>query len=144
MKTVDDRMAGTLTQEVFMQDKPVIDLKRVRRINGGFSFIPHRFLNQGFFSALGPDELVLYFFYVLAADRFGMSWYSDPSIIKHTGFDKEQLDEVRSGLKNRGLIALQSPFVQVLELPEHPLDFSYDRPGHPASRILKSLRGESE
>lgn len=144
MKTVDDRISGTLTQEVSMQDKPVIDMKRVRRIQGGFSFIPHRFLNQGFFSALGSEELVLYFFYVLAADRFGMSWYSDPSIIKHTRLDQEQLDEARSGLINRRLIALQSPFVQVLELPDRPLDFPFDRPGHPASRILNALRGESE
>ena len=127
-----------------MQDKPVIDLKRVRRIKGGFSFIPHRFLNQGFFSALGLEELVLYFFYVLAADRFGMSWYSDPSIMKHTRLNKEQLDEARSGLKNRSLIALQSPFVQVLELPERPLDFPLDQPEHPVSRILNSLKGESE
>ena len=32
--------------------KKIINPQRVRRINGGFSFIPHRFLTDGFFPLL--------------------------------------------------------------------------------------------
>lgn len=127
-----------------MQTKPVIDMKRIRRIKGGFSFIPHRFLNQGFFRSLRPDELILYVFFVLAADRFGMSWYSDPSIMKQTKLNLDQLDTARSGLETKELIAVESPFVQVLELPDRSSDVPSDTPQHPASKILKSLRGDSE
>ena len=127
-----------------MQTKPVIDMKRIRRIHGGFSFIPHRFLNEGFFRSLRSDELILYVFFVLAADRFGMSWYSDPSIMKHTKLNPDQLNTARAGLERKELIAVESPFIQVLELPDCSLDGPSDTPQHPASKILKSLRGDSE
>ena len=37
-----------------MIKKHLLDARRIRRIDGGFSFIPHRFLTDGFLSALGP------------------------------------------------------------------------------------------
>jgi len=59
-----------------MITKKIIDKERIRRIDGGFAFIPHRFFTGGFVSDLTPNQLVLYFFLVLAADRFGLSFYS--------------------------------------------------------------------
>lgn len=47
-----------------MIKKRILNAQRIRRIDGGFSFIPHRFLTEGFFSALDPDQLLLYFFLV--------------------------------------------------------------------------------
>jgi hypothetical protein len=44
---------------------------RVRRIEGSFAFLPHRFLRGGFFASLTKNELALYVFLVLAADRDG-------------------------------------------------------------------------
>ena len=44
--------------------------QRVRRINSSFAFIEHRFLQDGFFAVLSSNELLLYLFLVLAADRF--------------------------------------------------------------------------
>jgi len=52
-----------------MIKKKVIDKGRIRRIDGGFAFIPHRFLTDGFVSDLSADQLRLYFFLVLAADQ---------------------------------------------------------------------------
>ena len=47
---------------------------RVRSIAGqGFCFVPHRFLRDGFFASLSPEELLLYFLLVLAGDRYGVS-----------------------------------------------------------------------
>jgi len=59
-----------------MIKKKIIDKGRIRRVDGGFAFIPHRFLTSGFVSDLSRDQLLLYFFLVLAADRFGLSFYS--------------------------------------------------------------------
>jgi hypothetical protein len=62
-------------QEVAMLKKTILKPGRVRRINGGFSFIPHRFLSEGFLAVLNQQELVLYFFLVLVSDRNGVSYY---------------------------------------------------------------------
>ena len=63
-----------------MIKKHFLNAQRIRRIDGGFSFIPHRFLTDGFLSALDPHQLLLYFFLVLAGDRNGLSFYSYDSI----------------------------------------------------------------
>ena len=60
-----------------MVQKRILRPERVRSISGGFSFIPHRFLNEGFISLLSPAELLLYFFLVLASDSNGLSYYSE-------------------------------------------------------------------
>ena len=37
-----------------MIKKRILDAKRIRRIDGGFAFIPHRFLTDGFLATLTP------------------------------------------------------------------------------------------
>ena len=56
--------------------KSILNPRRVRRINGGFSFIPHRFLTEGFYGCLNNKEKSLYMFLVLASDNNGLSYYS--------------------------------------------------------------------
>jgi len=63
-----------------MIKKKILNLVRVRQINGGFSFIPHRFLADGFLASLDQKELLLYLFLILASDRFGLSFYSYDAI----------------------------------------------------------------
>ena len=48
---------------------------RVRKIDGSFSFIPHQFITQQFFTSLNQHELLLYFLLVLVGDRCGLSYY---------------------------------------------------------------------
>ena len=48
-----------------MIKKTILNSERIRRIDGGFSFIPHRFLTDGFLASLSQEELLLYFFLVL-------------------------------------------------------------------------------
>src|SRR5690606_5797195 len=50
--------------------------ERVRRTEGGFAFIPNRFLHGGFFASLDHLERSLYLFLVLAGDRNGVSYYA--------------------------------------------------------------------
>ena len=56
--------------------KKLLNPERIRRIDGGFSFIPHRFLSDGFLASLDQKELLLYLFLILVSDRHGLSFYS--------------------------------------------------------------------
>jgi hypothetical protein len=58
-----------------MITKKLLVADRIRRIDGGFSFIPHRFLTDGFLQTLSQPQLLLYIFLVLAADRHGLSFF---------------------------------------------------------------------
>jgi len=70
-----------MTQRPSMAHPPPIRPERVRSTTtGSFAFLPHRFLRDGFFASLRQDELRLYLFFVLAADRRGMSFYHYDSI----------------------------------------------------------------
>ena len=58
-----------------MIKKKILNQQRVRKIEGSFAFIEHRFLRHGFWKSLKHHELLLYLFLVLAADRNGISYY---------------------------------------------------------------------
>ena len=100
-----------------MIKKHILDPERIRRIRGGFSFIPHRFLTEGFFSALDPDQLLLYFFLVLAGDRNGLSFYSYDSICNLLKMSLDQYLKARDALIDNDLIAFNGTIFQVLDLP---------------------------
>jgi hypothetical protein len=106
------REARTLIQ------KKVLRADRVRKINGGFSFIPHRFLTDGFLSALSQKELLLYFFLVLVSDRYGLSFYSDDTICSLLEISVDEYRMARGGLMRKDLIAFDGTLFQVLDLPQ--------------------------
>lgn len=97
--------------------KKVLSTERIRRIGGGFAFIPHRFLTGGFVSALGADELLLYLFLVLAADRNGLSFYGYDKICSLLEMDLDRYIDARDGLIRQDLIAFDGTIFQVLSLP---------------------------
>ena len=118
-----------------MITKKVLDPNRVRRIDGGFSFIPHRFLTDGFLSALSQKEILLYVFLILASDRYGLSFYSYDAICSFLQISLDQYIEARDGLISKDLIAFDGTLFQVLDLPDQPLsqppiktDLTSDRP----------------
>jgi len=100
-----------------MIKKQILNDSRVRCINGGFSFIPHRFLTGGFWQALRTDELLLYFFLVLAGDRNGLSFYSYDKICTLLKMSLNQYIDARDGLLKKDLIAFDGTIYQVLSLP---------------------------
>ena len=100
-----------------MIKKQILNASRVRCINGGFSFIPHRFLTGGFWQALSLDELLLYFFLVLAGDRNGLSFYSYDKICTLLKMPLNQYICARDGLLKKDLIAFDGTIYQVLSLP---------------------------
>ena len=104
-----------------MIKKKIINPQRVRRIDGGFSFIPHRFLAKGFLASLGQKELLLYLFLILAADRYGLSFYSHERICSLLHLRVDEYVAARDSLINKDLLAFDGTLFQVLELPQHPL-----------------------
>lgn len=100
--------------------KKVINPERIRRINSGFSFIPHRFLTDGFLESLNQLELLLYFFLILAADKDGLSYYSYEKICQSLGMNLDEYMRARDSLLMKDLIAFDNTLFQVLELPPRP------------------------
>ncbi|MCD6474917.1 MAG: hypothetical protein J7K85_01475 [Anaerolineaceae bacterium] len=100
-----------------MVNKKLLMPSRVRKIQGSFSFLEHRFLRQGFFENLTQHELLLYLFLVLASDRRGISYYSYDRICSLTGITLDEYICARDGLLNTDLLAFDGFFFQVLALP---------------------------
>ncbi|MCP3897153.1 hypothetical protein [Moraxella sp.] len=111
-----------------MITKKVLVADRIRRIDGGFSFIPHRFLTDGFLKALSQQELLLYIFLVLAADRYGLSFYSYDRICSSLRMSLEQYSAARVGLIEKDLIAFDGTLFQVLSLPSKPAQGAMNKP----------------
>ncbi|MGD8649460.1 MAG: hypothetical protein PVJ77_23200 [Desulfobacterales bacterium] len=103
-----------------MIKKKIINPQRLRCINGGFSFIPHRFLTDGFLKSLSQQELLLYIFLVLAADRYGLSFYNYDRICSLLHMTFEQYTAARDALIEKDLIAFDGTLYQVLSLPASP------------------------
>lgn len=98
--------------------KKILNPNRLRHIKGGFSFIPHRFLTDGFLASLSQTELLLlYLFLVLVGDRHGVSFYAYDSICTLLQFSLEDYIEARNGLIDKDLIAFDGAIFQVLDLP---------------------------
>ena len=121
-----------------MIKKKIIDKERVRRIDGGFAFIPHRFLTGGFVSDLTPDQLVLYFFLVLAGDRFGLSFYSYDKICSLLEMSLDQYVDARCALIEQDLIAFDGTVFQVLALPEASPQAERQH-SHPLQQLARNM-----
>ena len=103
------------------RNKPPLRPDRIRSPAGqSFAFIPHRFLRSGFFASLPTEQLRLYLFLVLAADRNGISFYHYDSICSLLECTLEDYVANRNALIHKDLIAFDGSRFQVLSLPEHP------------------------
>ena len=110
--------------EEHMVDRKPLVCNRIRKIDGSFAWIGHRFLRSGFFTSLTRNELLLYFFLVLAADRQGLSYYHYDKICSLLCFSVDDYIVVRNQLIEKDLIAFDGTFFQVLSLPRSPVDQS--------------------
>ena len=131
-----------------MIQKKVLNPQRVRQINGGFSFIPHRFVFDGFLAALGQKELLLYLFLVVVSDRNGISFYSYDSICTLLELNLDEYIAARDSLIKKDLLAFDGTLFQVLELPQKPLQVptpsrrSENENPVPIARVIQqSLKG---
>jgi hypothetical protein len=112
-----------------MIKKKILVAERVRTIDSGFSFIPHRFLCDGFFASLIPHELLLYFLLVLAGDRNGVSFYRYDKICTLLQMTLDRYIMARDSLIGKDLIAFDGTLFQVLQLPKKPVVEAKSKPG---------------
>lgn len=91
---------------------------RVRKIEGSFAWISHRFIRHGFWADLTHHELILYLFLVIVGDRQGISYYSFDKICSLTSITPDFYILARDGLIDKDLIAFDGHLFQVLSLPE--------------------------
>ena len=104
-----------------MVKKKILNPDRIRRITAGFSFIPHRFLGDGFLSSLQQKELLLYLFLVIVSDRHGLSFYSYDAICSLLKLELDQYIAARDALIDKDLIVFDGTVFQVLDLPAEPV-----------------------
>jgi len=125
-----------------MIKKRILDHSRIRGIEGGFAFIPHRFLTDGFLTELTREEILLYFFLVLVADRYGLSFYSYDSMCSLMQLTLDHYIEARDCLIEKQLIAFDGTIFQVLDLPRKPVRAakSKEDPARVRQKIIQSLK----
>jgi hypothetical protein len=112
------------------QPLPLLVPQRIRNVPSSFAWIDHRLRSEGFLQRLRPEDLGLYLFLTLAADRNGLScWRLDR--IRHAVpcFDHHALWDARSRLAELDLIAYRpwrhdepDGCYQVLSVRRPPLD----------------------
>jgi hypothetical protein len=103
--------------------------ERQRVLAPPFAWVDRRFLFNGFLQALSPQENLLYFFLVLAADRDGLSFYNYDKICQRLQLDVDDYIQARNGLIDQQLIAFDGRQFQVLALPRIPLRRNQATPG---------------
>ena len=101
-----------------MIEKKILVPERVRTTDGGFSFIPHRFVTGGFLSSLDQIPLLVYLFLSVVSDRHGLSFYRYDSICSLLQLTADQYVDARNELIEKSLIGFDGTLFQVLSLPE--------------------------
>jgi len=98
--------------------------QNIRKITGSFGWIDHRLLREGHLQQMTHQDLALYLFLVLAADRQGVSFYRKEKICQTLGLAFRQFEIARDRLIDSALIAFEgytvlSPngYYQVLPIP---------------------------
>lgn len=115
-----------------MDVKWLIERERIRKIDGSFSWIDHRFISDRFIHDLSREEILIYLFLVAVSDRHGLSFYHDDRICTLLKIDLAALGDARQRLIERSLLAWRSPVYQVLSLPPQPVS-----PLSPEERLLR-------
>ena len=92
-----------------MIKKKILNPNRIRHIEGGFGFIPHRFLTDEFLASLTQKEILLYFFLILASDRHGLSFYCYDAICSLLKLSVDEYVAARDGLMKKDGVAIVLP-----------------------------------
>jgi len=122
-----------------MIEKRILNPGRLRKIHGGFSYIPHRFLTDGFLASLDQKEILLYLFLILVSDRHGLSYYSYDMICSLMRLTLDEYIEARDGLLKKDMIGFDGKIFQVLDLPAVP-HFSAPMSGEDPAVVARIIR----
>lgn len=92
-----------------------LDPTRLRQVPSHFAWVDHRVREH--LSTLTLEEIALYFFLHVAADRYGLSFYADSTLARLLGLSEGQVAQARVGLGAKGFITYRYPLYQLLEVP---------------------------
>ena len=105
--------------------------QKIRKIESSFAWIDHRLIRNGYLQIMTHDDMVLYLFLILVADRNGVSFYRKEKICDAVSLDFSQFEIARDRLINMKLIAFKSYSVlspnghyQVLPIESKAPDYS--------------------
>ena len=115
--------------------------QKVRKITGSFAWVDHRLLRNGYLSLTTHQDLALYLFLVLAADRNGVSFYRKEKICDALNLDFGQFEVARDRLIDMKLIVFEgytmlSPngYYQVLPIEA--------KATNPSRKAIQNLAGQ--
>ena len=105
--------------------------KKTRNIKGSFAWIDHRLMRNGFIGVMTHQDIALYLFLILVADKNGVSFYRKEKICEAVSLDFSQFEIARDRLINMKLVAFEnysvlSPngYYQVLQIESKAPDYS--------------------
>ena len=81
--------------------------KKIRNIKGSFAWIDHRLMRNGFLQIMTHDDMVLYLFLILVADKNGVSFYRKEKICEAVSLDFSRFEIAKDCLINMKLIAFE-------------------------------------
>lgn len=107
-----------------MQTSSLPNPQRLRQVPAQFSWVDQRLVRDRHFERCTAEALALYLFLVTVSDAHGISFYSQPSLMKQLKLGSLRFLSARHELIEAGLIAWQHPLYQVLSL--EPAGGSHD------------------
>ena len=99
-----------------MTEHPLPNPGQLRQIPPQFSWIDHRLVRDGHFESCSCKAMALYLFLLTVADQKGLSYYSQPSLMKQLNIGTLKFTQARTELIQAKLIAYKHPLYQVLSL----------------------------
>ena len=93
-----------------------VDPTRVRTLPRHFAWVDHRLRDR--LRALRLEEIALLFFLHLAADRHGLSFWSDATIARKLSLREGDVLQARMRLVAQGLVVYRYPLYQLLPLAD--------------------------
>ena len=74
--------------------------QKIRSIRNSFAWIDHRLVRNGFIETMTHQDMALYLFLVLAADKNGVSFYRKEKICQAVSLDYSQFEIAKDRLIN--------------------------------------------
>ena len=124
------RLYQNITEIYAMKKYHIPQPKNIRNIKASFAWIDHRLVRNGFTEVMTHQDMVLYLFLVLVADKNGVSFYRKEKICQAVSLDYNQFEIAKDRLINMKLVAFEgysvlSPngYYQVLPIETNAPDY---------------------
>ena len=102
------RLYENITGKYTMKKYHIPQPQKIRKIESSFAWIDHRLIRNGFIAVMTHQDMALYLFLILAADKNGVSFYRKEKICEAVSLDFYQFEIARDRLVNMKLIAFES------------------------------------